>query len=100
MNFFWDQEKEKNNSQKHGISFVFAQRVFDDPYALSWLDHRFSIPEERWLTLGYVGNLLIIVAHTYRSNENAETIRIISARKATKKEQEIYYKYYAKNSHH
>lgn len=96
MKFIWNKEKDRSNKHKHGLTFTFAQNVFDDPHALSWLDHRFPSHEERWITLGYVNNTLAVVAHTFRRIQNEENIRIISARKATKKEQAIYFKNYEK----
>lgn len=93
MHFVWDKVKSKLNKSKHGISFELAKRVFEDPRLLSWMDNRFDdYQEERWITLGCIDGLtIIIVIHTFRSNDNGEEIvRIISARKATKREREIY----------
>jgi uncharacterized DUF497 family protein len=94
MQFSWDENKNKKNKQKHKISFEIAKQVFNDPHLLSWLDSKFD-HEERWISLGYIdGLVVIIVIHTFRSHKNEqETIRIISARKATKKECEEYFKY-------
>lgn len=96
MHFAWNESKNKLNKQKHGISFELAKKVFEDPHLLSWVDERFSgYTEERWLSLGCIDNLVvIIVVHTFRSNENAqEIIHIISARKATSQESKTYFKY-------
>lgn len=93
MYFVWDKVKGELNKRKHGISFELTKRVFEDPCLVSWMDNRFDdYQEERWVTLGCIDGLMIIVViHTFRSNDDGEeTIRIISARKATKKEREAY----------
>lgn len=90
MEITWDENKNKSNKLKHGISFETAEKVFDDPYHLSKIDHR-ETKEKRWLTIGQImGIVIIIVAHTYKESDGEEYVRIISARKATKKEQREY----------
>jgi len=92
-NFEWDISKAKINLSKHQISFESATSVFRDANALSVSDEEHSDDEERWLTLGMdeVTRVLFVV-HTYiLIDDNSCNIRIISARKATKKEQKIYY---------
>ena len=92
-NFEWDINKAKSNLAKHQISFESAASVFRDANALSISDEEHSQDEERWLTLGMdeVTRVLFVV-HTYISIDDSNcNIRIISARKATKKEQKIYY---------
>lgn len=75
---------------EHGVSFEFAARVFDDPYALS-VAERVVDHEERWRTIGLVEDmLLLLVAQTWRSEEDDEMVRIISARKATPHERRSY----------
>lgn len=90
--FEWDPRKAKENLQKHRVSFKRAATIFRDPYALSIFYVEHSEDEDRWITLGIdnSGSLLITV-HTF-SQINASTcrIRIISARKATKKEARQY----------
>lgn len=91
MRFTWDEEKNASNLAKHGVSFERATLVFDDPRAISLLDD-YDL-EERWLTIGLVnGVVVVVVVHTVQEphNENDEEIRIISARKATRREREIY----------
>jgi len=89
--FEWDEVKNLSNQQKHdGISFEEASRVFDDPLHISIQD-RVENGERRWQTFGEVGGLvLLMVAHTmWEENEDGEQIevvRIISARKVTRKE--------------
>ena len=90
MIFEWDPDKDAWNYVKHGIRFETAAMVFDDPYHVSQLD-RVVDGEERWRTMGLIGGLVIvIVAHTYREQNGEETVRIISARKATKRERKHY----------
>ncbi len=90
MRFEWDENKNKTNRDKHGVSFKTAQLVFNDPYALSVQD-RHECGEERWQTLGLVGGVvMLLVVHTYTERDNVEVIRIISARKATKREKQRY----------
>lgn len=88
MRFSWDNEKDLSNQEKHGICFETAKKVFDDPYQLSVPDSRYA--EDRWQTLGTVGGVLLLVAHTWDDDEEEEHIRIISARKATRGERERY----------
>ncbi|HXL23176.1 MAG TPA: BrnT family toxin [Candidatus Dormibacteraeota bacterium] len=88
--FEWDAAKAKGNERKHGVSFDDATLVFLDPYALIEQD-RVEDGELRWQTLGLVGGVvLLLVAHTIRSDVDDEVIRIISARKATRKERQRY----------
>ncbi len=86
--FEWDPQKAKANIQKHKVSFERACTIFKDPQALSIYDEEHSEKEDRWITLGMDinGNILVVV-HTFdQINENSCKIRIISARKATKRE--------------
>jgi uncharacterized DUF497 family protein len=93
MRFTWDKLKNTNNLQKHGVSFETAQHVFSDPYHLTRQD-RIENGEARWQTMGLVGGIVVLlVAHTWSDDgDNAEHIRIISARKADPKERKIYEK--------
>ena len=91
MDFEWDEEKAVANREKHGISFEEAQTVFKDCNALRIYDPDHSDDEERFVLLGLSSVLrILVVCHCYR--ENDELIRIISARKATKKESLTYEK--------
>ena len=88
--FTWDPAKAKANIKKHGVSFHTAVQAFSDPLAVREFD-RIVDGEERWHTIGNVdGNLLILVVHTSIDEEYDEYIRIISARKAGHKEENIY----------
>ena len=92
IHFEWDEDKAQLNLKKHRVSFEIATRVFLDPLALAYQD-RIENGECRWQTIGMVdGCLLLLVAHTVRQGEASEIIRIISARKADKKEQKNYEK--------
>ena len=85
-----DLDKGARNYEKHGIRSKTAEMVFDDTHHVSHLD-RVVDGEERWRTMGLIGGLVIvIVAHTYREQNGEETVRIISARKATKHEKKNY----------
>ena len=93
MKFEWDTEKEKLNIQKRGITFEQASYVFADPFALSKYDDEHSEDEDRWILLGKsLSESILVVAHTFRDDDGAEVVRIISARKATKREKQSYHK--------
>ena len=83
INFEWNPNKAATNESKHGVTFAEAATVFADPLSLTIFDPNHSKAEDRFLLLGQstFGNL-IVVSHTDRS----DTIRIISARKANRKE--------------
>ena len=88
-NFEWDPVKARSNAEKHGVSFEQATEVFKDPMALTlYDDDSASSEEDRWITLGQSnGQHYLVVAHTYRNQQdNAVTIRLISARPATRRE--------------
>ena len=89
--FEWDDKKNASNIHKHGVSFEEAQTVFFDENAIEFDDPDHSIQEERFLLLGLSQSLkVLVVCHCYRTVEYK--IRIISARKATKKEQGVYFR--------
>lgn len=90
MHFEWDAAKSLANRITHGVSFDVAVHVFDDPWALS-RPERIVHHETRWQTIGLVSDVLVLlVVHTWRDDEDNETIRIISARKATPHERRAY----------
>jgi uncharacterized DUF497 family protein len=90
--FEWDPDKASTNALKHGISFEEAKTVFDDDFARLIPDPDHSEDEERFILLGVSCTLKILtVVHCYRNSD--ETIRIISARRATKNEQRHYKEY-------
>jgi uncharacterized protein len=87
--FEWDDRKEAENQKKHNVSFEEAQTVFFDDDAIQFWDENHSQTEERFLMLGVSNRLrILLVVHCYREDES--TIRIISARKATRNEKKIY----------
>ena len=87
--FTWDRAKNLANIEKHGISFRNAASAFFDPNATTIDDKGHSNDEDRFLLVGFSEkNQILTVCHCYR--EGDAVIRIISARKATKPEQEIY----------
>ena len=93
MRFEWSDEKNQQNLRKHGVSFETAKQVFDDP-ALS-VRERVVDGEERWQTMGLIDSVVVLlVAHTYREEDDAEIVRVISARKATRNERKAYDKNY------
>ena len=88
-NFEWDPVKARSNADKHGVTFEQAAEVFKDPMAITLYDEGSSSnDEDRWITLGQAnGQHYLVVVHTYRSQQGgAVTIRLISARPATKPE--------------
>ncbi len=90
-NYEWDYKKAVYNLNKHGVSFERASSAFCDPRAISIYDKGHSVDEERWITLGLDrSGVLVVVAHTFVGMTHEIKIRIISARKATKKETSQY----------
>ena len=94
IRFEWDESKNLSNRRKHGVSFEEACLVFRDPLFVS-VQERVEGGEQRWQTLGMVeGFLLLTVAHTVREELEGgtlvEVVRIISARRATRKERRRY----------
>ena len=89
--FEWDGRKAAVNRAKHGVSFEEAATVFADPDALDGPDLGHSAVESRFLRLGgAVTGRVLIVAYTVRRREDGESIRIISARRASRKERAAY----------
>jgi len=89
MKIIWDEKKNRDNIKKHKISFEEAETVFYDPNGKLIDDPDHSNDEDRFILLGLSKMLhLLVVCHCYR--ENDDTIRIITARKATKKETKYY----------
>lgn len=89
IQFEWDERKNKSNKKKHDITFEEAKTVFYDSFAILFDDPEHSMDEERFLIIGLSSDRgICIVSHCYQ--ENADIIRIISARKATKAEQRVY----------
>jgi uncharacterized protein len=92
--FAWDARKAARNLQKHGVSFEEAATVFADPEALEWEDLEPSLQENRYKRLGISagGRVVILVYSHRRLKDGQETLRIITARRASPKERETYAK--------
>ncbi len=87
LRFEWDEQKAKRNLKKHGVSFEEAATVFGDPLSMTIADPMHSTVEQRWVTMGLTHReRLVVVVHTNRGN----TIRLINARKATRREKRAY----------
>ena len=91
VEFDWDERKNISNKKKHGVDFNEAKSVFYDENALEYYDDTHSDNEDRYLMLGLSGHLrILLVSYTIKETDDETTIRIISSRKATKKEQKEY----------
>ena len=87
LQFEWDTSKAGSNLEKHRVAFDEAQTVFTDPMFITVIDEEHSIDEERYITIGMSNRgRLLMVAHTDRNGR----IRLISARKATRREEQFY----------
>jgi len=86
MEFEWDEDKNRQNIAKHGVSFKDAIKIFEG-FTFDVDDDRFDYGEERTISIGMAGNVaVLVVVHTDRD----DICRIISARQATKKERTRY----------
>lgn len=89
ITFSWDDRKDRVNQREHGVSFEEAATAFADENARLKHDPDHSADEDRFILLGFSAKLrLLVVAHAYREDETE--IRIVSARKATRKERKQY----------
>jgi uncharacterized DUF497 family protein len=86
MSYEWDEHKRQVNIKKHGIDFSDVPELLDGDVVIL-PDERFNYGEQRFIVIGMLKNLVVVVAYT----ERGENIRIISARKATKNEQNFYF---------
>jgi len=92
IEFEWNEHKARENLRKHGVSFEQATQAFRDPLGLEWIDDS-EAGEERSVLLGLTSNGLLMVVHTDRStDDDIQRIRLISARRATRDEEDIYYR--------
>ncbi len=90
LEFEWDDKKDTANSKKHGVSFDEARTVFYDEYAIQFFDPEHSESEDRFILLGTSFKLkTLVVCHCFRQEETV--VRIISARKADKDEEQVYW---------
>lgn len=88
ISFEWDDHKAAVNLRAHGVSFEMAALAFRDPFAVEWIDMRQDYGEERSILLGMVEAGVLLVVYTERTDK----IRIVSARRGTKHEQDLYYR--------
>ncbi len=89
INFEWNATKAETNFKKHGVSFEEAKSVFFDEFAIQFFDEEHSDTEDRFLMLGMSNQAkLLLICHCER--DDGDTIRIISARKATNNESKYY----------
>lgn len=87
LRFVWDPQKAPANERKHGVGFPEATTVFDDPLSVTIPDPDHSLDEQRFLLLGVSSQRrLLVVAHS----ERGESIRIISARRVSRRERRTY----------
>jgi len=95
MKFDWNPDKNKSNIKKHGVVFDEAETVFQDEMALELFDNEHSEGEDRYIIIGISSKTReLMVCHCYRNGD--AVIRIISARRATKSEIELYERRYTK----
>jgi hypothetical protein len=89
LRFDWDEQKNKSNRTKHGIWFEEAQSIFNDPHGRLFHDPEHSDDEDRFILIGMSSTArILVVVHCYR--ESDFVVRIISVRKATRKEVRFY----------
>ena len=90
LNFSWDPSKARSNLKKHGVSFEEAKTAFFDEHAIRFFDPDHSEDEDRFLLLGVsVRTRVLVVCHCFREGDSV--IRLISARKADKQEEQDYW---------
>ncbi len=87
MQFTWDENKRELNRAKHGFDFVDAKRVFAGA-TFTFEDDRYAYGEQRFVTLGLLNGVVVVIAHTEQGND----VRIISMRGATKHEQFVFFR--------
>ncbi len=88
--FEWDENKAKSNLRKHGVSFAEAESIFKDQLLITFPDEAHSQNEERLISIGLSNFSRILLAVHTEVHETQEIIRIISCRKATPLEREVY----------
>jgi uncharacterized DUF497 family protein len=85
--FEWDDDKAAENFRRHGVTFEQAKKVFEDPFGIELIDDREDYGEERLILIAMAGGELLTVAYTERQHRH----RLISARHATRQEQDDYF---------
>ena len=86
VRFSWDETKKRSNLKKHKLDLADAKLVFAGP-TFTFEDNRFDYGEQRWISMGLLGDAVIVIVHT----ETEDKIHVISMRKAEKSEQPLYY---------
>ena len=89
MRFSWHESKRQITLNKRGLDFAQAEQVFTGP-TFTFEDNRQDYGEQRWVTLGLLGEKVVVIVHT----ESEDEIRIISMREATKNEQILFFSNY------
>ena len=90
MQFTWNERKREANVRKQGLDFADAKEVFEGA-TLTFEDDRFPYEEQRFITLGVMRGIVVVIAHTERD----DLIRLISMRKATRHEQRLFFERFA-----
>lgn len=90
MTFVWDEAKRQANLNKHRMDFADAEKVFEG-LILTFEDNRFDYGEQRFITIGLLNGEFIVIAHAEDAGESDLT-RVISMRKATKYEQQLFFR--------
>ena len=85
MRVEWSEAKRESNLRKHNLDFIDARRVFEGP-VISLEDDRFDYTEDRYISIGMLKGIVVVIAHT----DSEEEIRVISMRKATNHERRFY----------
>jgi hypothetical protein len=88
MRYSYDPKKRVANLKKHGLDFKDARQVIESERTVTFEDRRFDYGEQRFVTLGVLRDIVVVIATT----ETDEEIRVISMRKAERHEKEIYYR--------
>jgi hypothetical protein len=86
MRFVWYEPKRQTNLKKHGVDFADVEQVFEGP-TFTFEDNRQDYGEQRWVTIGLLGEKVVVIVHT----ETAEEIRVISMREASHNEQVLFF---------
>jgi hypothetical protein len=86
MRFVWYEPKRQRNLKKHGVDFADAEQAFEGP-TFTFEDNRQDYGEQRWVTIGLLGESVVVIVHT----ETAEEIRVISMREASHNEQVLFF---------
>lgn len=91
MKCVWDPKKDEINQRRHGLSFELAELVLDDPYAVMFDDYIDEQGAQRYQTIAAYEGVPFLIAHLYVEIDGVELPRILSFRKATNYEQELYF---------